>query len=155
MMPDPTDDDFMRLAIDQAHQAANLGEVPVGAVVVQQNRVIATGYNRREIDQDPTAHAEMIAIRNAAQSLGSWRLDGCTLYVTLEPCPMCAGAMILARIERAVFGASDPKAGATGTLYQLHADSRLNHAFAAVGGVLQHECSSLLSDFFKNLRRKC
>jgi tRNA(adenine34) deaminase len=148
------DPDFMQLAIEQAERAGEIGEVPVGAVVVQGGRVIAAGHNRREIDQDPTAHAEMIAIRQAAQKLGSWRLDGCTVYVTLEPCPMCAGAMILARVERVVFGTGDPKAGATGTLYRLHEDDRLNHTFEVVGGVLQDKCSALLSDFFKKLRKK-
>jgi tRNA(adenine34) deaminase len=142
----------MRLALAEAHAAFEVDEVPVGAVIVQQDRVIAAAYNQREMLHDPTAHAEMIAITQAAESLGDWRLEDCTLYVTLEPCPMCAGAIVQARIPRLVFGAVDPKAGACVSLYSLLNDSRLNHQVEVVGRVLEMECGSILKEFFTRRR---
>ena len=153
-MPTPEDITFMRLCIEQARLAEAAGEVPIGACVVHEGQVIATGYNRRETDQDPSAHAEFIAMRQAARELGHWRLEGCTVYVTLEPCIMCAGLMHQARVARCVYGAPDPKAGALGTLYAINADERLNHRFEVEAGVLQEECAQLLHDFFANLRTK-
>ena len=147
------DHDFMQMAVGQAKQAFAIGEVPVGAVVVRQGEVIATGYNRRELEQDPTAHAELIAIRDASNKLGSWRLTGTTLYVTLEPCAMCAGAMIQARVSRLVFGALDPKAGACGSLCDVLAEPRLNHRVLVQSGVLAEECGALLQNFFQQLRQ--
>ena len=123
------DERFMELALEQARIAASLGEAPIGAVVVHEGQVIAAACNRREIDQDPAGHAEFLAMKQAAQVLGHWRLSGCTVYVTLEPCIMCAGLMHQARIDRCVYAAADPKAGALGTLYSVHADERLNHRF--------------------------
>ncbi|MDR3036952.1 MAG: tRNA adenosine(34) deaminase TadA [Coriobacteriales bacterium] len=143
---------FMRLAIEQAHIAASMGEVPIGAVVVSNDEVIASGYNRREIDVNPSAHAEFTALVAASRRLGRWRLTGCTVYVTLEPCLMCAGLMQLARIDRCVYGAADPKGGALGTLYKVHCDERLNHSFEVIAGVCEQECSALLSGFFASLR---
>ncbi|HBT77951.1 MAG TPA: tRNA adenosine(34) deaminase TadA [Planctomycetaceae bacterium] len=143
---------FMREAMLLAGTAAGENEVPVGAVVVKNGRVIAADHNRRETLRDPTAHAEMLAITQAAASIGNWRLDDCTLYVTLEPCPMCAGAIVLARIPRVVYGAADPKAGAVDTLYRLLDDPRLNHRSEIIGGVLAHECGKMLSDFFRARR---
>lgn len=145
---------YMALALDEARQAAAEGEVPIGAVLVCDGAVVSRGRNARECDADPTAHAELIAIREAAERLGRWRLSGCTLYVTLEPCPMCAGAMVNARIDRLVYGASDPKAGAVGTLYDLSADPRLNHRFEVTTGVLEDECAAVLKEFFKGLRNR-
>lgn len=145
---------YMGLALEQARLAATEGEVPIGAVLVCDGAVVAHGRNAREGAADPTAHAEMIVIREAAERLGRWRLSGCTLYVTLEPCPMCAGALVNARIDRLVFGAADPKAGAIGTLYDLSADARLNHAFEVRGGVLEDECGQILTEFFRNLRER-
>ncbi len=145
---------WMGKALAQAGKAATLGEVPIGAVLVKEGRVIGRGCNRREGKNDPSAHAEMIAIRQAARSLNAWRLTGTTLYVTLEPCPMCMGAIILARIERLVFGCFDPKAGAAGSLYDLAADSRFNHQVAVSSGVREQECSDILSSFFKELRQR-
>lgn len=142
----------MRLALEQAEQAFREDEVPVGAVIVHQQRVIAAAYNQRERLRDPTAHAEMIAITQAAGALNSWRLDGCTLYVTLEPCPMCAGAILQARIGMVVYGAADPKAGAVHTLYRMLEDTRLNHRALAVSGVLADECGRILSRFFQQKR---
>jgi len=147
-----TDESFMRLALAQASLAASIGEAPIGAVVVHDGAVVASGYNRREIDADPSAHAELIALREAARALGRWRLSGCTVYVTLEPCLMCAGLMVQSRIDRCVYGAIDPKGGALGTLYQVNADERLNHSFTVTAGVLAEECSELLSGFFADLR---
>lgn len=143
---------YMTLALEQAREAAAEGEVPIGAVLVCDGAVVAHGRNAREGAADPTAHAEMIAIREGAERLGRWRLSGCTLYVTLEPCPMCAGALVNARIDRLVYGAADPKAGATGTLYDLSADDRLNHRFEVRGGVLAEECGQILKEFFQDLR---
>lgn len=149
-----TDEDFMRLALQQAAIAETHGETPIGAVIVKDGGVIGVGYNRRETWHDPTAHAEMIAIRNAAKALGRWRLTGCTLYVTLEPCPMCAGALVLARLDRLVFGATDPKGGAASTLYQIPTDPRLNHRLEVEGGICEDECASLLQNFFRHLRKR-
>jgi tRNA(adenine34) deaminase len=147
-----TDDDWMRLALAEGQKAGEQGEVPVGAVIVLGHEVIGRGYNQIEALQDPTAHAEMIAITAAAEYLKSRRLLDTTLYVTLEPCPMCAGAIVLARIPRVVFGAWDPKAGACGTLMNILADSRLNHHPEVTAGVLADECGAVLSDFFQRLR---
>ncbi len=143
---------WMRKAIDQARIAWEQQEVPVGAVIVHEDRVIGEGFNQRETLKDPTAHAEMIAITQAAEALGSWRLLDCTLYVTLEPCPMCAGAIVQARIPRVIYGTDDPKAGASHTLYQITSDPRLNHQATVMGGVLQPECRALLQDFFAEQR---
>ena len=144
---------FMRLAYREAEAALAESEVPIGAVIVHDGRVVAAAHNQREQLQDPTAHAEMVAITQAAQSLGSWRLEGCTLYVTLEPCPMCAGAIVQARIPLVVYAAPDPKAGAVNTLFQLLTDARLNHRCQIVSGVMLHECSSILTRFFQEQRR--
>lgn len=154
-MSTPAEDEaWMREAIAEAKRAQARGEVPVGAVVVQEGAIIARGRNEREISQDPTTHAEMIAIREAARILGSWRLTDTTLYVTLEPCPMCAGALVNARVPRVVWGCNDPKAGATETLYAIGSDPRLNHRFECVPGVLADECSGLLTGFFAAIRAK-
>ena len=147
------DEAYMRMALAEAQQAWAEDEVPIGAIVVHEDRVIAAAHNQREQLQDPTAHAEMIAITQAAASLQSWRLEGCQLYVTLEPCPMCAGAILQARIPRLVYGATDPKAGAVHSLYQLLHDDRLNHQTQVTGGVLADACGQLLSDFFQQQRR--
>jgi len=144
---------FMRLALREAEQALAEDEVPIGAVVVHHQRVIASAHNQREQLRDPTAHAEMIAVTQAAASLGSWRLEDCTLYVTLEPCTMCAGAIVLARIPRVVYGTADPKAGAVHSLYQLLSDPRLNHRAEVVAGVSAAPCAELLSRFFQDKRR--
>jgi tRNA(adenine34) deaminase len=147
-------DYYMRQALLLAQQAALEDEVPVGAIILQGERVIAGAYNQREQLKDPTAHAEMIALTQAAAELGSWRLENCTLYVTLEPCPMCAGAILQARIPRVIYGATDPKAGAVDTLYQLLRDPRLNHRAETVGGVMARQCGSLLTEFFEAKRRQ-
>jgi tRNA(adenine34) deaminase len=144
---------FMRIALDEAEQALRENEVPVGAVIVYEGRVIARSHNQREQLRDPTAHAEMIAITQAAESRQSWRLDGCTLYVTLEPCPMCAGAILQARLPAVVYGAADPKAGAVDTLFRLLDDPRLNHRVETVAGVLAASCGEILSRFFQEQRR--
>ena len=143
---------FMCEALKLAELAQSLGEVPIGAVLVHAGEVIGQGYNLRETSQDPTTHAEMIAIRQAAASLGSWRLLDCTLYVTLEPCVMCMGAIILARIPRLVFGCRDPRVGAVGSIYNFSLDERFNHRVATREGVLGEECSALLSGFFQERR---
>jgi tRNA(adenine34) deaminase len=148
------DETFMRAALAEAYAALDHDDVPVGAVVVKENRVIGRGHNQREALRDPTAHAEMIALTAASGHVGHWRLEGCTLYVTLEPCAMCAGAMVLARLDRLVFGATDPKAGACVSLYQIPTDGRLNHRLEAYGGVLAEECGAVLSDFFASQRVK-
>ena len=148
----PNDEHWMRAAIDEARLAEGKGEVPVGAVIVHDDEIIGRGHNLRELSQDPTTHAEMIAIREAAEALGSWRLIDTALYVTLEPCPMCAGALVNARVPRVVWGANDPKAGATETLYTIGSDPRLNHRFECVPGVLADECSALLRSFFAAIR---
>lgn len=144
----------MRLAIEEAKKAQTVGEVPIGAVIVKDGEIIASGYNRRETSKDPTNHAEIVAIRRASQVLGGWRLIGCTLVVTLEPCPMCAGAIVQSRIERVVYGTDDPKAGCAGTLMNLLNEPRFNHQADVVSGVLSSECSALLSHFFRELRKK-
>lgn len=146
------DERFMREALVEAHAAAAEGEAPIGAVVVYEGEIIARAHNRRELDEDPSAHAEFSAMVAAARALGRWRLTGCTVYVTLEPCVMCAGLMVNARVTRCVYGAADPKAGALGSLYQLNADRRLNHAFEVTAGVLSDECAGVLKAFFAELR---
>lgn len=143
---------YMRQALDQAHNAWALGEVPVGAVVVHENRVIATGFNQPIGTHDPTAHAEIMALRAAASILGNYRLPGCELYVTLEPCAMCAGAMMHARLSRVVYGASDPKTGTCGSIVNLFGEEKLNHHTELVGSVLAAECGQLLKDFFAERR---
>ncbi len=149
-------DDFywMGIALREARKAADRGEVPIGAVVVRDGVVLGRGFNFREARRDPAAHAEIIAIRKAARKEASWRLSGATLYVTLEPCIMCMGAILLARIERVVFGCYDPKGGAAGSLYDLSDDRRLNHRVTLTSGVREAECSSMLSDFFAGLRKQ-
>jgi tRNA(adenine34) deaminase len=143
----------MREALEEAEAAARVGDVPVGAVVVDATgAIIARGRNRRELDQDPTAHAEIDALRRAAATLGHWRLEGTTMFVTLEPCPMCAGALVNARVARLVYGCADPKAGAVETLFTIGKDPRLNHRFAVVSGVLGEECAARLKAFFTRLR---
>jgi tRNA(adenine34) deaminase len=148
------DNYWMRMALREASKALEADEVPVGCVIVHEGRIIGRGHNQRETLRDSTAHAEMIAISAACQALQSWRLEGSTLYVTMEPCPMCAGAIVLSRIGRLVFGASDPKAGACGTLYNIVQDSRLNHSVEIVAGILEEDSRQLLLDFFKKLRGK-
>lgn len=143
---------WMRAALEQARCAFEAGEVPVGAVIVHQERIIAAAHNQRELLNDPTAHAEMIALTQAAQSLGSWRLLDCTLYVTLEPCPMCAGALVQARLPTVIFGTEDPKAGACGSLYEITTDPRLNHRCTVLGGVLREDCRVILQEFFARQR---
>ena len=146
------DEKFMREALAEARAAAAVGEVPIGAVVVRAGEIVARAHNRRELDQDPSAHAEFAALCAAAQALGRWRLSDCTVYVTLEPCCMCAGLMVNARVGRCVYGAADARAGALGSLYDLNADSRLNHRFNVTAGVLADECREVLSDYFSGLR---
>jgi len=148
------DNYWMGKALSLALKAEASGEVPIGAVIVKDSMIIGKGFNQRELKNDPSAHAEMIAIRQAARRLKAWRLTGATLYVTLEPCPMCIGAVLLARIERVVFGCFDPKAGAAGSLYNLAEDSRFNHRAALTSGVRGKECSDILSNFFRELRRR-
>ena len=151
-MDDAADARFMRQALAAARRAPGHADVPVGAVVVKDRVVIARGRNAREKDADPTAHAEVLAIRRAAKKLGSWRLEGCTLYVTLEPCAMCAGAIVLSRLPRLVYGASDPKAGFVGSLGDLCRDPRLNHRPHVTAGVLAEECGRILVEFFREKR---
>lgn len=143
---------FMRMALDEAARAPAVGEIPIAALIVQGNQVLAQAHNYRELWQDPTAHAEIIAIRAAATALGTWRLTDTTLYVTVEPCSMCIGAIILARVSRVVFGAKDPKGGACGSVFDLSAEPRLNHRVAVTGGVLEQECQAFIQKFFKELR---
>jgi tRNA(adenine34) deaminase len=143
---------FMKIAIEQAQVAAENGDVPIGAVIVHNGQIIGKAYNQREQLQDPTAHAEIIALTQAAAALESWRLDNCTIYVTLEPCPMCAGALVLARIDRLVYGCDDPKTGAVKSLYNIVTDGRLNHRIEVTSGVLADECSKLLQQFFQKRR---
>lgn len=147
------DEGYMREALKEAEKAARADEVPVGAVIVHQGRIIARAHNQRETLQDPTAHAEMIALTQAAAALERWRLTGCTLYVTLEPCTMCAGAIVLARLDRLVFAAADPKAGAVGSLYNIPRDMRLNHRLEVTSGVLAGPSAELLRRFFRKKRR--
>ncbi len=150
---DHSDEIGIRMALREAQKAAAIDEVPVGAVILRDGEVVAAAHNQREQLRDPTAHAEMIAITQAAEAVGAWRLEGCTLYVTLEPCPMCAGAIVQARVPRIVYGATDPKAGAVDSLYRLLNDERLNHACEVTAGVLQDECGQILRDFFAAKRR--
>lgn len=158
-MPDKHDEFWMREAIAEAQKCVQENrqstsvnpqseDVPIGAICVFENRIIGRGHNRREVDNDPTAHAEILALREASQSVGQWRLEGVTLYVTLEPCPMCAGAIWLARVERLVFGAWEPKSGACGSVFDIPRDPRLNHRPQVKGGVLEKECAALLDEFF-------
>lgn len=144
---------FMRMALDQAEMASALDEVPCGAVIVHGQRVIGSAHNLCQQLRDPTAHAEMIAITQAAEAMGDWRLEDCTLYATLEPCPMCAGAILQARIPTVVFGATDPKGGAVGSMYEMLTDSRLNHQAEVITGVLGSSCGQILTEFFQNKRR--
>lgn len=148
------DQEFMREALAEAHAAAAEGEVPIGAVVVYQGEVIARAHNRRELDLDPSAHAEFRAMLDASRALGRWRLTGCTVYVTVEPCLMCAGLMINARIDRCVYGGADPKGGALGSLYDVSHDPRLNHEFDVTPGVLVDECAQVMRDFFRARREQ-
>ena len=154
MKPDPVYVTAMRAALGEGELALITADVPIGAVVLDAGgEIIGRGRNRREADGDPTAHAEVVALRQAAANRGEWRLDGCTLVVTLEPCTMCAGAAVLARVDRIVFGADDPKAGAVGSLWDVVRDRRLNHRPEVVAGVLSDECGALLIDFFADQRR--
>lgn len=148
------DEFYMRLAIKEAKKAEAIGEVPIGTVIVHNGEVISKGYNLRETTQRSLAHAELLAIDKACDTLGSWRLEDTTLYVTLEPCPMCAGAIVLSRVKRVVFGASDPKGGCAGTLMNLLDESRFNHQVEVTRGVLAEECGQLLSNFFRQLRER-
>ena len=148
------DTDYMRLALAEAQKAYDLGEVPVGAVIVKDGKVVGSGHNTTESDKDATCHAEIAAIRQACKTLGGWRLPGCSMYVTTEPCAMCAGAIVLARIEKLYVGTEDPKAGACGSLRNIVCDERLNHQVELTTGVLKEECSKILKDFFKQLRNK-
>ena len=145
---------FMREAIEEARKAASLREVPIGAVIVRNGEIIGRGHNLRETMRDPTAHAEILAIRQASERLNAWRLLDCTLYVTLEPCPMCAGAILQSRIARVVYGTDDPKAGCAGTLMNLLQDRRFNHRTEVTSDVLRSECSELLTGFFRALRNR-
>lgn len=151
-MPDP--EHWMQHALAQAAEAASLDEVPIGCVIVHEptGQIVGRGYNRRVLDHDPTAHAEILALRQAGQTLGRWQLTDCTLVVTLEPCPMCAGAIVNARLPRLIYGCDDPKAGAVRTLYQLCQDSRLNHRLQVTSGLLADQCAQILKDFFKKKR---
>lgn len=151
-MISPMDEVWMRLALDEAADAERLGEVPIGAVVVLGEKVIGRGHNRVRAERDPTAHAEIVALRDAARFLDNYRLTGTTLYVTIEPCPMCAGALVNARVARLVYGAADPRAGAVTTLFQLCTDPRLNHRVEIRGGVLEAECREMIQSFFHKKR---
>ncbi|MBO4996440.1 MAG: tRNA adenosine(34) deaminase TadA [Lachnospira sp.] len=149
-----TDECYMKQAITQAKKAATLGDVPIGCVIVYENKVIARGYNRRNKDKTTLAHAELLAIKKASRVLGDWRLEGCTMYVTLEPCQMCAGAIVQARIPKVVAGAMNPKAGCAGSVLDLLHVERFNHQVEFVSGVLAEECQSLLTEFFRELRKQ-
>lgn len=148
-----TDQNYMKIAIEEAKKAGDIGEVPIGAVIVRDNEVIAKAHNLRESSQDPTAHAEHLAIQKAAAVIGSWRLENCRLYVTLEPCVMCAGTIVMSRIPYVIYGAKDPKGGCAGSLMDLLQESRFNHRATVQTGVLEEACSQLLKTFFKNLRK--
>lgn len=147
------DEQMMQLALEQAHLAREAGEIPVGAVIVRGDEVVASDHNRRELDGDPTAHAEVVAIRAAAKKLGGRRLSGCTLYVTLEPCPMCAGAIVMAGMQRVVYGAADPKQGCAGSVYRITEDPAFTHYCPAEGGVLAEDCQRILDEFFVQARK--
>jgi len=151
---DKQDERYMQMAIEQARIAEDNGDVPIGAVIVGENQIIGKAYNQREQLQDPTAHAEIIALTQAAAALENWHLNGCTIYVTLEPCPMCAGALVLSRMERLVYGCDDPKAGACKSLYNIVQDERLNHRLEVTGGVLAEDCGQLLQEFFAKRREE-
>ena len=146
------DEQFMQLAIESAKIAEENGDVPIGAIIVHNDTIIAKAYNQREQLQDPTAHAEIIALTQAAAALENWHLNGCTIYVTLEPCPMCAGALVLSRMDRLVYGCDDPKTGACKSLYNIVQDDRLNHRLEVTSGVLADECSQILQEFFERRR---
>jgi tRNA(adenine34) deaminase len=148
------DEYYMRLAIEEAKKAEEIGEVPIGAIIVKDGQIIARAHNLRETQQRAIAHAEVLAIDEACKAIGSWRLEETTLYVTLEPCAMCAGAIVLSRVKKVVFGASDPKGGCAGTLMNLLQEKRFNHQVEIISGVLQEECSQILSGFFRQLRMK-
>jgi len=148
------DQQFMKLAIEQARIAEENGDVPIGAIIVHKNQIIGKAYNQREQLKDPTAHAEIIALTQAAAALENWHLNGCTMYVTLEPCPMCAGALVLSRMDRLVYGCDDPKTGAVKSLYNIVTDERLNHRLEVTSGVLADECTKQLQDFFQHRRGK-
>lgn len=148
------DQQYMKMAIDQAYIAEENGDVPIGCVIVYENRVIAKAYNQREQLHDPTAHAEIIALTQAAEAVGNWRLHGCTIYVTLEPCPMCAGALVLGRLDRLVYGTDDPKTGAVRSLYNIVQDDRLNHRLEVTDGVMADDCKAQLQAFFQKRRRE-
>ncbi len=145
---------YMQVALDEARQAARIGEVPIGACVVYEGRIIARAHNRRETDKSPSAHAEFLAMQQAARVLDRWRLSGCSVYVSLEPCIMCTGLMINSRVDRCVYGCPDPKGGAVGTLFSLQSDERLNHEFSVTGGVLEDDCGQILKDFFARRRKE-
>ncbi|MDD6042902.1 MAG: tRNA adenosine(34) deaminase TadA [Eubacteriaceae bacterium] len=145
---------FMKEALREAEEAFDLGEVPIGAVIVKDDEIIARGHNLTETTKDPTAHAEMIAIREAAEKLGGWRLPGCSLYVTIEPCSMCAGAMVWSRIEKLYIGAMDPKAGACGSVFNIVEEDKLNHRIDVERGIMAEECSAIMKQFFVQLRKK-
>ncbi len=148
------DEYFMKIAIDEAYKAYSIGEVPVGAIIVNNQKIIATGYNMRETQKDPTAHAEIVAIKKASEHLGGWRLVDCTMYVTIEPCAMCAGAIVNARIGRIVIGASDPKMGACGSVVNIVRNPSFNHRADITWGVMEKECSEIMKDFFRKLRER-
>ena len=148
------DEKYMRAAIGQARKAGAIGEVPIGCVIVYEDKIIARGYNRRTIDKNVLSHAEIIAIKKACKKMGDWRLEGCTMYVTLEPCPMCAGAIVQARIPKVVIGCMNPKAGCAGSVLDLRHEYGFNHQVEMESGVLEEECSRLMKDFFKALREK-
>lgn len=148
------DEYYMKLAIEEAKKAGKMQEVPIGAVIVIGDEIISRAHNLRETEQRSVAHAELLAIDEACRSLGTWRLENATLYVTLEPCPMCAGAIVLSRVDRVVYGASDPKGGCAGTLMNLLQEERFNHQAEVISGVMEEECGSMLSEFFRELRRK-
>ncbi len=154
MQPQDQDHHYMQLALRQAALAPAIGEIPIAAVLVNKGEVLAAAHNYREVSQDPTAHAEMLVIRKAAEQLRTWRFTETTLYVTLEPCPMCAGAIVQSRITRLVFGAWDPKAGACGSIFDIPAERQLNHRVEVLGGILEQESQALLQEFFRQQRRK-
>ena len=151
---DVLDERYMKMAIDQAFIAEENGDVPIGCIIVYENRVIAKAYNQREQLHDPTAHAEIIALTQAAEAVGNWRLHGCTIYVTLEPCPMCAGALVLGRLDRLVYGTDDPKTGAVQSLYNIVQDDRLNHRLEVTAGVMADDCKTQLQAFFQRRRQE-
>ena len=145
---------FMKLALNEAYRAYEIDEVPIGAVIVKDNKIIGRGYNLRETSNDPTSHAEIVAIREASKRLGGWRLIGCTMYVTIEPCPMCAGAIINSRIERLVIGATDPKMGGCGSVIDITQNPQFNHMVKVEFGILEEDCSTVVKSFFRKLRKK-